>query len=266
MQICLDGKMHLDGSVIALGMFDGVHVGHQILLQKAKAVATELKLPLVVETFARHPLALISPHQVPPLLTTFEERAALMAKKGVDVLSAPVFTAQLRDMPPEEYIGRLVRQWKPKAVVVGFNYSFGSKGAGTPAFLKELGHALGFHTYVVPGVRIGGKPVSATRIRGMLQDGNVTQARFLLGWPYTGQVALKSRIGERCTFTWVHADKQRLPAGKYRAALSAGGHNYPLLTRVNRDGSIDGMLPTTLILAGELMLRFIAEIEPSYAF
>ena len=262
MQICLDGKMHLDGSVVALGMFDGVHVGHQILLQKAKVVATRLKLPLVVETFAQHPLTLVDPQQVPPLLTTFEERAALMARQGVDFFSAPTFTAQLRDMSPEEYIGRLVQQWKPKAVVVGFNYSFGSKGAGTPAFLRELGHALGFQTYVVPGVRIGGQPVSATRIRGMLAAGCVTQARFLLGRPYSGQVALQGRKGERCILGWVHADQQPLPTGMYRALLATDLRNYPVSVRVNRDGTLDCTLPATATLTGVLTLCFIAEVAP----
>ena len=163
MQISLDGRMNASGSVVALGMFDGVHIGHRVLLAKAKAAAVQAGVPMVVHTFAEHPLKRIDPERVPPLLTTLTERMALIEVAGADIFSAVAFTDAMRDMPPEDFVGHLVQQWKPRAVVVGFNYTFGRKGEGTPHLLHELGHALGFQTYVVPAIQLDGRPVSATR-------------------------------------------------------------------------------------------------------
>lgn len=259
MRICLDGRMGAEGSVLALGMFDGVHVGHSVLLQTARVVAKLNGVPMVVQTFAQHPLSLLDPANSPPLLTTLEERAALIARAGADVFSATPFTPTVRDTPPEVFVGELVRQWKPKAVVVGFNYSFGSHGEGTPALMRHLGHALGFHTYVVPGVRISGRPVSSSAIRALLLAGNVQQARFFLGRAYHFQVTQLPGLGVRRSFAMADAEKLRLPPGLYRAVLEAEGRGSLIMARVGRDGCFACKLPTEGIPGHRETVKMLTE-------
>lgn len=260
MRICLDGRMNAEVSVVALGMFDGLHIGHQVLLKKARAIADTLNVPMVVQTFSQHPLCLLDPERCPPMLTTFNERVRLMEAQGVDILCAPPFTEAMRDMLPEEFVGRLVQQWRPKAVVVGYNYTFGSHGAGTPVFLHALGDALGFKTYVVPEIRMAGEAVSATRIRTLLTQGEALQARKLLGRPYLIQVELTSRKGGRCKFTSVANGKQRPGAGKYRALLGCERHELPVLVTVDGQGSMACTVPEVAELGSELSLRLISEV------
>lgn len=259
MRIVLDGSLGAQASVVALGMFDGVHVGHRVLLDKAKALATQYGVPMVVQTFAQHPLALIDPAKHPPLLTTMEERAALIEAAGADVFSADPFTPEIRDMPPADFVGHLVRRWKPKAVVVGFNYSFGQHGAGTPAFLHQLGHALGFETIVLPAIRVGLTPVSATRIREQLSLGDVRQARRLLGRPYQREVRLVAHVGNRLELRLLDNGKQSVGKGCFRALLCAQGKQNPVLMYAKAGGRITCAVPKGIKLEGELTLRLITQ-------
>ena len=169
MQTVLDGRYAADRSVVALGMFDGVHIGHQVLLKKGRALADRQGVPLVACTFMDHPLQLIAPDKCPPMLTTFDERVRLMESLGVDVFYAMPFDRSVMDMPPEDYVGHLVRQFHPTDVVCGYNHTFGKKGGGTPALLAALGDALGFYRHsrlAAPGRRgpragVVGAPLSA---------------------------------------------------------------------------------------------------------
>ena len=181
MQTVLDGRYAADRSVVALGMFDGVHIGHQVLLKKGRALADRQGVPLVACTFMDHPLRLIAPDRCPPMLTTFDERVRLMENLGVDVLYAMPFDRSVMDMPPEDYVGHLVRQFHPTDVVCGYNHTFGRKGGGTPALLAALGGALGFAASVVPKITLEGQEVSSTAIRGWLRQGDAARARALLG-------------------------------------------------------------------------------------
>lgn len=260
MRIVLDGSVGAQQSVVALGMFDGVHVGHRVLLQKAKALAVQHGVPMVVQTFSQHPLTLIDPQKCPPLLTTPEERATLIETLGADVFSADPFTPAIRDMPPEDFVGHMVRRWKPKAVVVGFNYSFGKHGAGSPAFLHQLGCSLGFETYVVPAIRIGLTPVSATRIREQLAQGDARQAYRLLGRPYQREVRLIAREGNRVEMRPVDNGKQNIGNGCYRSLLCSQCKQYPVLAYARAGGRITCHVPRHIELEGDLDLKLIVQV------
>lgn len=260
MRICLDGRMNADASVVALGMFDGVHVGHQALLKKARAEADRLGVPMVVQTFTRHPLCLLAPAKCPPLLTTLEERIKLVEALGADIFCAQPFTEMVRDQRPEEFVGYLVRQWRPKTVVVGYNYSFGALGAGTPALLRELGRALGFATAVLSPVRARGHVVSATRIRETLEEGRPRKARLMLGRPYAREMTLVMREGGRCVLKSTDNGKLSLPRGAYRAALVTGGKRYPVPAYANGDGKTVCRVPAELTLTDPLSLAYYAEL------
>ena len=186
MRTCADESIYTESSVLVLGMFDGVHLGHQALMHKARALADQWKVPMVVMTFDRHPLSLIAPVMAPRMLTTPQQRLRLMEEMGADIVCVTPFTPEVRDIIPETFVDMMVSRWHPKAIVVGFNYHFGKHGAGTPDLLKALGAAEDFQTVIVPEVRVDGQAVSSTRIRKLLAEGDLAGAERLLGHPYLG--------------------------------------------------------------------------------
>lgn len=260
MQIVLDGRYKTDRSVVALGMFDGVHIGHRVLLKRGRVLAERLSAPLVAFTFQAHPLKVIAPEKCPPMLTTFDERAGLMDALGVDVLYAMPFDRDVMDMLPEEFVGQLVRQFHPRAVVCGYNHTFGQKGGGTPALLSALGDALGFETSVVPKITLKGEEVSSTAIRGALSRGEVKQAAGLLGRPYERSATLLTRSGERFVLALADDGKQDVPDGTYRALCADGQRSYPAAIHL-REGRAEGRLPEDAELSDELRLRFLVNMS-----
>ncbi len=187
MRTCADDSIQTEASVLVLGMFDGVHLGHQALIKKARELADTWNVPMVVMTFDRHPLSLIAPAMAPQMLTTPKQRLQLMQEMGADVVCVTPFTQAVRDIAPETFVEMMIARWHPKAIVVGFNYHFGRHGAGTPDLLKALGAAENFQTVVVPEVRVDGAAVSSTRIRKLLAEGDLAEAEKLLGHPYQAQ-------------------------------------------------------------------------------
>lgn len=238
MQISLDKRLHTDCAVLALGMFDGVHLGHRVLLQKGKALSGQSGAPLVCGTFTTHPLELVAPEKCPPMLTTMEERAKLMARMGVDILSAEPFDRETRDTPADVYVGQLVRRWHPVHVVVGYNYTFGRKSEGTPALLNALGNALGFETHVVPEIRLDGEEISSTRIRRALEEGDVRLAKRLLGRPYLRDAQAVSKEGAQMSFRLTPNGKLNPLMGKYRGILCKNGISIPVDFCLLRDDTI----------------------------
>lgn len=240
MQIVTDGKAALEKAVLALGMFDGVHIGHRVLLQRAKVLARRSHVPLVACTFTTHPLALIAPDKCPPVLTTFAERAALLEAAGVDLLFAQPFTEEMRQMAPEVYVGELVRRFHPVDVVCGFNHTFGKGGSGTSAFLSALGGGLGFRTQVVPQVTLDGEEVSSSVIRQALAQGNAAQAARLLQRPYQLGGTVTPEKVNHYRFTIAEPRKQQLPQGRYRCLLCCqdAGKTLPCVARIDQDGAI----------------------------
>ena len=260
MQIVLDEKYAAKSSVLALGMFDGVHIGHRVLLERAAHLAKEHGVPLVVCTFQEHPLQVIAPEKCPPMLSTFEERNQLMEALGVDVLCAMPFTRDVMDMLPEEYVGHLVRRFHPVAVVCGYNHTFGRKGQGTPALLEALGAALGFETSIVPKITLGDQEVSSSAIRGLLATGSADLVRKLLCRPYEQNATLIRREGSECLLRIAADGKQNLSQGSYRGFLCDECHAYPVLLHMDADHSAHCMLPAHASLGAELCLQFWKEV------
>lgn len=230
----------LNPCVLVLGMFDGVHRGHQALLIKGDELAQEMVYPLAVCTYEPHPLAVLRPEKMPPLLTTLPEKAALMASFGVNGLCVTSFTKETADVSPEEYMAQLVEIYQPVVVICGFNFTFGKGGRGNGEMLREYGKSHGFETVIVPEVVIDGATVSSTRIRGLLQQGDVHTANRLMGHPYTltGKVAGGKRIGRTLGFPTANVAVSRhkaLPAfGVYACWLEAEGGMYPAVVNIGR--------------------------------
>lgn len=257
MELSLDGKRSTERSVVALGMFDGVHLGHQVLLRKARHIAAQEHAPLVCCTFTSHPMALIQANACPPMLTTLDERAALIEKQGADILCASAFNAELRDMPPEVFVGRLVQRWHPAAVVVGYNYTFGRKAEGTPALLAGLGQALGFRVEIVPEIRVDGQSVSSTRIRELLKLGKAGEVRQLLGRPYT---RLAQCLGGGRLMLQPNG-KQEPARGRYRTLLSDGARTIAGTVALDGDGRARTSAGDALPIRAEVTIGFLEEIS-----
>lgn len=173
------------GCVAALGTFDGVHIGHARLIREAVRLSKELNVPSVAFTFDRHPLSLIRPSAVPMALTSPEEKRQRLNALGLDALIEHPFTAEFSALSPDDFFEMLYRHLQPRALVVGFNYTFGRKGAGDAGLLEWLCRQKGILCRVMEPVCVDGRPVSSSRIRALLQSGAVQEAHALLAYKDT---------------------------------------------------------------------------------
>jgi riboflavin kinase / FMN adenylyltransferase len=154
----------LGPTVVTVGMFDGVHRGHRVLLDRVAAEAAARGLPAGAVTFDRHPLEVLRPGGQPPLLTTLDRKVALLGEAGMDFVLVLAFTEELSQVTAEAFATEMLMDGVgARAVVVGENFRFGHKAAGDPALLAELGRARGVDVVAVPLHADGGEPVSSTR-------------------------------------------------------------------------------------------------------
>ena len=166
-------------TVVALGMFDGVHIGHKKLIDTAVLIAKARGLVPAVYTFSNHPQELLG-HSVNRLCSN-EDRVKYMTALGIEFVDMVEFTKQIRSLPPKEFIDMLAERLNPAVIVAGYNYTFGMKKAGDTAMLEKLATARNIDVAVIPPVLANKKPVSSTRIRELIERGDVQQAQLLLG-------------------------------------------------------------------------------------
>jgi riboflavin kinase/FMN adenylyltransferase len=172
-------------SVVTIGEFDGVHRGHQRIVEHARTAASALGLPVVVITFDPHPDEVVRPGSHPPLLGTAGRRSQLLAGLGVDAVCVLPFTLEFSRLSPDEFVRAvLVDRLHAARVVVGENFRFGHKAAGDVALLAELGEKYDFSAEGVPLLTENGVTVSSTTIRSLLAAGDVAGAAHDLGRPH----------------------------------------------------------------------------------
>jgi riboflavin kinase/FMN adenylyltransferase len=189
-------------SVVTIGNFDGVHAGHRQLLRRVVELAREHHLKPVVLTFDPHPTRVVAPHRAPRLLTTIEERVALIREQGVEEVVVLPFTADVALLFPHEFVERiLVGRLHAQIVMVGDNFRFGHKQSGDVNTLSELGLRFGFQTHIVNAVTVRGRVVSSSEIRRLIEEGNLAMADRLLERPYalSGDVVSGHGIGSKQT-------------------------------------------------------------------
>jgi len=188
-------------SAVTIGNFDGVHAGHRLLLSATREVARERGLNAVVLTFDPHPMAVVAPARMPRLLSTIEERCAVMSQLGIENVLILPFTPELAQLSPEQFARLLKDHLQAAAIVVGDNFRFGHRHAGHADTLAELGATLGFETRVLPPVRRRGRLVSSSEVRGLIEAGNVAMAGRLLDRPYglAGEVVKGHGVGSTQT-------------------------------------------------------------------
>ena len=233
-------------TVVAFGMFDGVHEGHARLMRTANELAALHDLTSVVYTFSSHPMATFAPDRVPPQLETRSEKVRTIAQLGVDVAVLRPFDRAYAALSPEEFVRSFAEALHPRHVVSGFNYSFGCKGAGKAEDMIRLGKAFGFETHVVPEVQIGGLPVSSTRIRAAVGEGDMEEAEKLLGRPYAlcGVVEHGKQLGRRLDFPTANLrwdrSKALPPKGVYAALAFVRGAWYMAAVNIGEHPTAPG--------------------------
>ncbi len=167
-------------AVAALGMFDGVHIGHQALIRRAVALARELGAKSVVCTFDRHPLSVLCPDKAPVPLLSLDENLEKFRRLGADYALVQAFTAEYGATAPEDFLRVLARDMRAAAIVAGENYTFGAGGRGNAALIRSLAGELGYRAEIVPPVMDGGVMCSSTLIRRLIEAGENEHARRLL--------------------------------------------------------------------------------------
>ena len=170
---------------VALGMFDGVHIGHQTVIAQAVKLAKEHDGTSAVFTFQNHPLTVIAPDKRPLIINDQAAKIRDIEELGVDVLLDIKFTKELSSMTPEEFMAMLRDYLAPQFVVTGPNYSFGLKGKGTPEVLAREGEKYGFKAYMHHFVYCENSMVSSTAIRQALAEGDLARVNKMLGRPFS---------------------------------------------------------------------------------
>jgi riboflavin kinase/FMN adenylyltransferase len=204
---------HLRGGTVAIGNFDGVHRGHQAVLERARADAASRAAPALVLTFEPHPRKFFRPDQPVFLLTPGPVRARLLAALGFDAVVEQPFDRELSQYGAEEFIDRiLIGRLGVGHVVAGVDFHFGKGREGNPAFLEASGARHGFGVSLVEPFRDeNGEIISSSRIRSLLEETNVTEAAGLLGYRYTVEATVDGgdRLGRTLGFPTAN---MRLPA------------------------------------------------------
>jgi riboflavin kinase / FMN adenylyltransferase len=241
----------LPRSVVTVGNFDGVHLGHQHVIRRAREVADELGgLAVVVVTFDPHPIAVLRPEHAPPTLTTIDTRTALLAAAGADDVLVLPFTREVAGWSPERFVGEvLVDTLHAQAVVVGANFRFGAKAAGDVGTLTELGRD---HDFRAEGIALDGGPQvwSSTYIRNCLLSGDVEGAAEALGHPFVvrGEVVKGDQRGRELGYPTANvptrgmlaAPADGVYAGWLRRLDEAAGTSLPAAISVGTNPTFDG--------------------------
>ncbi|WP_043767229.1 bifunctional riboflavin kinase/FAD synthetase [Algiphilus aromaticivorans] len=237
------------GCVLAIGNFDGVHLGHQALLDRLKAQAEATGQPMCVQSFRPSAAAWFDPANAPPAVQPLRDTARTLADFGVARWSCLRFDGRFARFPAEDYIDQvLIGQLGVAAVVVGADFRFGAKRAGDVAMLEAAGRAHGFAVDTVGDVHASGERVSSTRLRTALGEGDLATAELLLGRAYSlsGVVRSGRQLGRdlgAATANMSFRDRLALRHGVYAVQMRCDGREWPGVANFGTRPTVDGGRP-----------------------
>ena len=270
-------------TVLTIGNFDGVHLGHRALLARLTATAAQVGLPAAVLTFEPHPREFFAPESAPPRLSTLREKLELIADDGVAIAYVCHFNARFAALSAGEFIERvLVGALRVRHLIVGDDFRFGARRTGDFALLRDAGADLGFCVEAMDSVTLEGERASSSAVRDALQDGRLEHAARLLGRPYSidGRVVRGEQIGRQLGFATANirikherpplqgvfaVEVKGLPGGPHRGAANLGyrptAHqaSRPLLEVHLFDFSAD-------IYGAHLNVRFLHKLRDEMKF
>ncbi|HEY5560146.1 MAG TPA: bifunctional riboflavin kinase/FAD synthetase [Clostridiaceae bacterium] len=212
-------KKPLKGNIyIALGSFDGLHMGHLKLISETIRLAKENDGKSMIYAFKNHPLSIINKEMTPKLLMDNESKLNILSKLGVDIVNLVDFDSNLMKLAPEEFIKKIVEYYNCKGIIVGFNYRFGYKNLGDLDLLDKLKDKYNFTLNVVPPVYYLEDIVSSSRIRNAISDGEIVKTKEMLTRHYmlTGSVMKGKQLGRTIGFPTVNLNYDKsfvLPKG-----------------------------------------------------
>lgn len=224
--------------VVALGVFDGLHLAHQEILARAVQHARALGVEALACTFDPHPMEVLQPDRAPLPILTLAERLDLIAAVGIDATVVLAFTRELAGLEPEAFVRDvLLDRLHAREVVIGFNHRFGRGARGDARLLGALGQRLGFGVDVVPPLAIEGELVSSTEVRAALQRGDVERAARFLGRPYAvcGEVVRGAGRGRTLGYPTANLKTDRpllVPGGVYACRAAWDGTVNPAVVNV----------------------------------
>jgi riboflavin kinase/FMN adenylyltransferase len=253
------------GSVVTIGSFDGVHIGHQRLLRRVRATADRHSMTPVVVTFDPHPRCVVDPSGCPPMLASLSDRIELLNRAGAERVVVLAFTRELRNWSADRFAAALVERLGMRQLMVGRGFALGRAREGTVDVLRGLGRNRGFMvTSVAPAIR-GGAAISSGRIRDAIADARLTEAVAMLGRPYTLDGTIERGEGRGAGLgvptANLHVDGGRcIPApGVYAGWLDFGDGWRPAATGIGTRPTFGGGAVTVeahvLDFAGDLYGR-----------
>jgi riboflavin kinase/FMN adenylyltransferase len=241
----------------AIGVFDGVHLGHQRVLRQTISAAAHWKALSVAVTFDRHPSAIVAPLRAPPLIYPLSKKLDVLASLGLDAACVIPFDKPFSQIPGGQFIRDLAVGFQPlKSICVGGSFMFGHKRSGNVDLLQKLGLELDFAVQAVPDVEWEGQPVSSTRIRDAVRAGDLAAAGQMLGRPYTltGPVITGQQLGTKLGFPTANLDVAGIltpPAGVYAASARISRQTFRAAVNI-------GWRPT--VAPGETQLHVEAHL------
>ena len=237
----------VEGTVMALGNFDGIHQGHRVIIEETSRQARDRGCKSSVLLLNPHPMQFFKKAPGPFLLTTIGSKRAMFKDLGIECVFIEEFDSQFASLEPGAFVRDcLVQKYQVRGVVVGFDYAFGSRGAGKTHHLEELGKAHGFSVTVKDAVSLGGQVVSSTLIRSKVAQGLMEEAALYLGYPYHihGRVIQGSRLGRTLGYPTANLDVDpaiMLPKkGVYLSTARCQERSYHALTNVGFKPTVSG--------------------------
>ena len=234
---------------VAIGVFDGVHLGHQQIIRQTVADARQHDALAVVVTFDKHPSAIVAPDRVPPQIFSRSQKMRAIESLGADALLEIPFDKSFSEKSGEVFIRELARDLgKIHSICVGADFVFGHKRSGNVKLLKKLGAELNFQVHGLAAVALDGQVVSSTRIREMIRAGNFDAASQMLGRPYAicGRIVEGDRLGRQIGFPTANLEAAHLvlpPNGVYAASTKWNGQCYRVALNIGTRPTVAAAQP-----------------------
>jgi riboflavin kinase/FMN adenylyltransferase len=231
---------------IALGNFDGLHLGHMSLIDRTVELAKENNAKSMVYIFQNHPLTVINPEISPKLIMSNNTKIKLLEDSGIDIINLVSFDKDFMKITPEEFIKNMVNFYNVKGIIIGFNYRFGYKNLGDVEMLQRYSSILGYKLYVCEAVSKNHEVVSSSKIRHLIAEGDVVKARLLLGRPIaaTGEVIKGKQLGRTIGFPTVNLNYNKgyiLPkGGVYFTTIEYDNIIYKAITNIGYNPTVEG--------------------------
>ncbi|MBU3110792.1 bifunctional riboflavin kinase/FAD synthetase [Clostridium lacusfryxellense] len=231
---------------IALGSFDGIHLGHMSLINKTVELAKTNNAKSMICTFKNHPLSVINKEICPKLIMDNDTKLNLLEKTGIDIVNLVNFDKKFMKITPEEFINNMVKLYNAKGIVVGFNYRFGYKNLGDVEMIKTYSELLGYKLYVCDAITINDEVVSSSKIRHLIAEGNIIKANELLGRPHSiiGKVIEGKQLGRTIGFPTVNLNYNKeyiLPkGGVYYTVVEYENVFYKAITNIGYNPTVEG--------------------------